>query len=232
VILCYICCTCITRGIITSEVCTGSVIWHAQAYVRTFSLHIRTKVIHCHSDVNVGSDPRDLFTRPSSMSRLQQRFFVRTAFPPRIIYQRVHNRSTVPRPAVFEPSRPGGLIASAHLGFQPVPKLSSQHMSSALWPRPYPATRRSDHVDVYESAKEGKVRIADPYEWLEHDSAETAEWITAQEQFTREFLDANPERKALEDQIRENMDYAKVGSCARATLYRHLTYPSSLVRLA
>ncbi|OSD01749.1 hypothetical protein PYCCODRAFT_1368709 [Trametes coccinea BRFM310] len=82
--------------------------------------------------------------------------------------------------------------------------------SPTRWvPNRYPQARRSDHVDVYKSESKGEVRVHDPYQWLEHNTPETEEWTTAQEQFTRQYLDQNPERQDLEDQIRKNMDYAR-----------------------
>lgn len=83
--------------------------------------------------------------------------------------------------------------------------------TQASWtPNKYPSARRSDHVDVYKSKAKGEVRVHDPYEWLEHNSEETDKWTTAQEAFTREYLDRNPDRQPLEDEIRKNTDYAKV----------------------
>ncbi|OBZ71845.1 Prolyl endopeptidase [Grifola frondosa] len=76
-------------------------------------------------------------------------------------------------------------------------------------PNGYPQARRSDHVDVYKSEAKGEVRVADPYQWLEVNSEETDRWTTAQEQFTKEHLNKNPEKQSLEDEIRKNMDYAK-----------------------
>ncbi|CDO74182.1 hypothetical protein BN946_scf185043.g234 [Trametes cinnabarina] len=76
-------------------------------------------------------------------------------------------------------------------------------------PNRYPEARRSDHVDVYKSESKGEVRVHDPYEWLEHNTPETEAWTIAQEQFTREYLDQNPDRQELENQIRKNMDYAR-----------------------
>ncbi|CAL1703361.1 unnamed protein product [Somion occarium] len=76
----------------------------------------------------------------------------------------------------------------------------------------YPPTRRSDHVDVYKSESKGEVRVADPYEWLEHNTPETDAWTTAQVEFTKEYLDKNTDRQALEDEIRKNTDYAKFSS--------------------
>ncbi|KAI0637652.1 prolyl oligopeptidase [Trametes polyzona] len=81
-------------------------------------------------------------------------------------------------------------------------------------PNRYPSARRSDHVDTYKSESKGEVRVHDPYQWLEHNTDETEQWTTAQEQFTRQYLDQNPERQDLENQIRENMDYAKFSAPA------------------
>ncbi|TCD60280.1 hypothetical protein EIP91_010432 [Steccherinum ochraceum] len=79
-------------------------------------------------------------------------------------------------------------------------------------PSRYPAARRSDHVDVYKSEEKGEVRVPDPYNWLEQDSEETVQWTSSQTEFTREYLDQNPERQELEDEIRKSMDYAKFTS--------------------
>lgn len=88
----------------------------------------------------------------------------------------------------------------------------STHTRSMItpWiPNRYPKARRSDHVDVYKSEKRGEVRISDPYQWLEQQSEETNQWTTAQDQFTRSYLDKNPARTKLEQEIRANTDYAK-----------------------
>lgn len=89
--------------------------------------------------------------------------------------------------------------------------LSSATMVPTPWtPNTYPATHRSDHVDVYKSAAKGEVRVADPYQWLEEYSDETDKWTTSQALFTRSYLDKNTDRQKLEDVIRTNTDYAKV----------------------
>ncbi|THH13332.1 hypothetical protein EW146_g6877 [Bondarzewia mesenterica] len=83
-------------------------------------------------------------------------------------------------------------------------------MTTTSWtPNQYPPARRSDHVDVYTSEAKGEVKIIDPYEWLEHNTDETEKWTTAQEKFTREFLDANPDRSKLEEEIRKSTDYER-----------------------
>ncbi|KAG6853174.1 hypothetical protein C0991_006352 [Blastosporella zonata] len=103
-------------------------------------------------------------------------------------------------------------------------------MSSTPWkPNSYPPTRRSDHVDLYKSALKGQVTVSDPYQWLEKDSEETDKWTTSQEVFTREYLDKNSDRQRLEDEIRSNMDYAKVPR-AQNVLFQMLNSSSSLLR--
>ena len=48
----------------------------------------------------------------------------------------------------------------------------------------YPSTKAVDVVDVYHGRK-----VADPYRWLEDtESAETAEWIAAENKITQEYL--------------------------------------------
>ncbi|PSS31986.1 hypothetical protein PHLCEN_2v2228 [Hermanssonia centrifuga] len=81
---------------------------------------------------------------------------------------------------------------------------------TAWVPHRYPAARRADHVDVYKSKTMGEVRVHDPYVWLERNTEETEAWTTAQEACTREYLDQNPDRQNLEDDIRKNTNYAKV----------------------
>lgn len=67
---------------------------------------------------------------------------------------------------------------------------STQGMRPTPWtPNKYPFTRRSDHVDIYKSETKGHVHVPDPYQWLEKNTAETDEWVTAQEAFTRKHLD-------------------------------------------
>jgi prolyl oligopeptidase len=57
----------------------------------------------------------------------------------------------------------------------------------------YPSTRAENAVDVLHG-----VAVADPYRWLEEgDTAETRQWVTAQNAFTRSVLDALPERSAI-----------------------------------
>jgi len=63
----------------------------------------------------------------------------------------------------------------------------------------YPATRRVEQVDDYYGE-----RVADPYRWLEDDvrnSPEVAEWIAAQNKVSRKFLEAIPQRAAIQARL-------------------------------
>ncbi|KAF8629610.1 hypothetical protein AX15_003351 [Amanita polypyramis BW_CC] len=87
---------------------------------------------------------------------------------------------------------------------------ASRTPSCSPWtPNMYPYTRRSGHIDTYNSETRGEVKVPDPYSWLEEYSDETNKWTSAQEEFTRTYLDKNPDRKKLEDAFRKSMDYPK-----------------------
>jgi prolyl oligopeptidase len=69
----------------------------------------------------------------------------------------------------------------------------------------YPMTRKSDHVDTYHGTK-----VPDPYRWLEDDtSAETAAWVTAQNNVTFPYLEKIPFRKSLTERVLKLNDYEK-----------------------
>jgi len=75
------------------------------------------------------------------------------------------------------------LVSSTRPNLLRVRAASQRFMSSTApqkipWtPGRYPAARRSDHVDVYQSATKGKVEVHDPYQWLETSNDETTRWI-------------------------------------------------------
>ena len=120
-------------------------------------------------------------------------------------FTQFHTRTCPPLPQSPQTHRPFSLFRStaslAHT-MAPTPWTSNQ----------YPSARHSDHVDVYESKKQGQVRVPDPYQWLEQNSDETDKWTSAQDAFTRVYLDKNPDRAKLEKEIRANTDYEKVRS--------------------
>lgn len=72
----------------------------------------------------------------------------------------------------------------------------------------YPQTPKKDVVDTYFNTK-----VADPYRWLEDDrSAETAAWVTAQNNVTFAYLDQIPYRDQLKKQLTEKWNYEKIGA--------------------
>ena len=72
----------------------------------------------------------------------------------------------------------------------------------------YPQTVKKEVVDTYFNNK-----IADPYRWLEDDrSAETAAWVTTQNNVTFAYLDQIPYRDQLKKQLTEKWNYEKIGA--------------------
>lgn len=75
----------------------------------------------------------------------------------------------------------------------------------------YPKARVSDQIDVFHG-----IKVADPYRWLEDgDSQETLDWIQAENQLTRAFLDAIPGREDLEARLTDVWNYEKFSSPIR-----------------
>jgi prolyl oligopeptidase len=82
---------------------------------------------------------------------------------------------------------------------------SSVALGQASEPLTYPKARKTDQVDTYHGTK-----VADPYRWLEDDrSAETAEWVTAENKVTFGYLDKIPYRKQLQQRLEEVYNYPK-----------------------
>ena len=71
----------------------------------------------------------------------------------------------------------------------------------------YPKAHKDNTVDVYFGEK-----VADPYRWLEDDmSAQTAEWVDAENAITRKYLDNIPMRKNILNRLKETANYEKIG---------------------
>jgi prolyl oligopeptidase len=67
----------------------------------------------------------------------------------------------------------------------------------------YPLARRSDQIDLYHG-----VAVPDPYRWLEDSRLpETRQWVMAQNQLTRSFLERNPRRSWIRHRIEELSSY-------------------------
>jgi prolyl oligopeptidase len=71
----------------------------------------------------------------------------------------------------------------------------------------YPVARKSDQVDDYHGMK-----VADPYRWLEDlDSAETRQWVEAENNLTFAYLNAIPQRAAIRERLTKLWNYEKYG---------------------
>ncbi len=71
----------------------------------------------------------------------------------------------------------------------------------------YPVTPRDNTVDEYFGTK-----VPDPYRWLENDtSAQTAQWVEAENAVTNKYLSQMPQRKKLFNRLREVANYERTG---------------------
>lgn len=78
-------------------------------------------------------------------------------------------------------------------------------VSAQTGPLVYPKSRQTDQTDTYH----GTV-VKDPYRWLEDDrSAETADWVKAQNKVTFDYLGQIPYRKQLQERLEAVYNYPK-----------------------
>src|SRR5829696_3994410 len=83
----------------------------------------------------------------------------------------------------------------------------------------YPETKKNDQSDNYHGTT-----VADPYRWLENDtSADTKEWVTAQNKVTFGYLKKIPFRDEMKDRIREVFNYPKYSIPSRNHDYYYYT---------
>ncbi|HEY2012242.1 MAG TPA: prolyl oligopeptidase family serine peptidase [Bryobacteraceae bacterium] len=76
----------------------------------------------------------------------------------------------------------------------------------------YPVAKKTDQTDDYHGT-----RVADPYRWLENsDSAETAEWVEAENRVTAEYLSAIPSRSRFKDRLTTLYDYERYARFEKA----------------
>lgn len=79
----------------------------------------------------------------------------------------------------------------------------------------YPETKKVDTVTDYYGE-----RVSDPYRWLEDDwSADTKDWVTAQNKVTFDYLDKIPYRADWLKRLEEINNYPKYSSPSRANEY-------------
>ena len=90
---------------------------------------------------------------------------------------------------------------------QTAAKLRQPAAQDSLQKLIYPKPRKSDQVDDYFGTK-----VADPYRWLEDaDSAETKEWVEAQNKITFGYLNEIPERVQIRERLTKLWNYEKYG---------------------
>ena len=69
----------------------------------------------------------------------------------------------------------------------------------------YPQTKKVDHVDTYFG-----VKVPDPYRWLEDDnSAETAQWVEAENKVAFGYLEKIPYRQQVKQRLENLYNYPK-----------------------
>ena len=72
----------------------------------------------------------------------------------------------------------------------------------------YPTTKKGDVVDNYFGTS-----VPDPYRWLEDDkSAETAEWVKKQNEFTFAYLSQIPYRNTIKEKLQKLWNYERIGA--------------------
>jgi len=72
----------------------------------------------------------------------------------------------------------------------------------------YPITKKTDQVDEYFGTK-----VSDPYRWLENDtSAQTEEWVKAQNKVTFDYIKNIPSRKDIEARLTKIWNYPKTSA--------------------
>ena len=75
---------------------------------------------------------------------------------------------------------------------------------------PYPSAPRIDVIDTYH-----ETQIVDPYRWLEKDvrkSFAVRQWVDAQNELSREYLHAIPQRESIKEKLTNAWNYAKNSS--------------------
>ncbi len=71
----------------------------------------------------------------------------------------------------------------------------------------YPPSKKVEQTDIYFGTE-----VADPYRWLEdNDSDETREWVSAQSEFTANYLSNLPRREEIRERITELWNFERIG---------------------
>ncbi len=99
------------------------------------------------------------------------------------------------------------LVASllAAFGGQALAQVQTQTCLPGGTPTTYPVTKKVEQQDVYHGTS-----IADPYRWLEDaNSAETKEWVDAQNKVTQAYLGQIGERSAIKERLTKLWNYER-----------------------
>ncbi|QNL51256.1 S9 family peptidase [Olivibacter sp. SDN3] len=82
---------------------------------------------------------------------------------------------------------------------------------------PYPETKKEEVVDNY-FGKE----VADPYRWLENDTAaDTKAWVAAENKVTNDYLSQIPFRDAMKERLEKLWNYEKVSAPFKEGAYTY-----------
>jgi len=83
----------------------------------------------------------------------------------------------------------------------------------------YPKARKADVVEDYHGTK-----VADPYRWMEDpDAAETRDWVDAENELTRKYIDSFAGRDAIKARLTQLWNYPKYSVPARHGDYYFFT---------
>jgi prolyl oligopeptidase len=81
----------------------------------------------------------------------------------------------------------------------------------------YPETKKKEVSDGYSS---GTIKVIDPYRWLEDDnSAETKDWVQAQNKVTYDYLATIPIREKVRKRLEELWNYPRYSSPTKKANY-------------
>ena len=79
----------------------------------------------------------------------------------------------------------------------------------------YPQTKKIEFADTYHG-----IKVPDPYRWLEDDnSAETKEWVKAENAVTHAYLDAIPFRNKIRERLEKIWNFQRYGTPEREGKY-------------
>ncbi|MFO0576717.1 MAG: prolyl oligopeptidase family serine peptidase [Polyangia bacterium] len=105
----------------------------------------------------------------------------------------------------WSPPRTDAAPAPAHAAQATASGPASAQAAEAAARLAYPAAKTVDVVDDYHGTK-----VKDPYRWLESlDTAETRQWVEAQNKVTFGFLEKIPSRNALKERLTELWNFEK-----------------------